>query len=174
MAELSSANPERARIQTDVLVNGKHVDAMLDTGAPTSIISQSAAKGAGVDPGQDGTKFAGKVTGVAGKPIDAWIGTFGAFALGDESVRKVKLRIADLFAADTRQTLGSHIAQPVEGLPEMLVGADFFRSHRILVLFKERKLVFTYNGGPIFQVIESDAAPQGGPAVRRNGFTLWK
>jgi predicted aspartyl protease len=162
LAELSSANPQSARIQTDVLVNGKQVNAILDTGAPTSIISLSAANGAGVNPTQDRTKSAGKVTGLAGNPIEAWIGTFGMFALGDESVRNVKLQIADLFTADTQETTGSHIRQHVEGLPEMLVGADFFRTHRILVLFAERKLVFTYNGGPIFQTIELDAAAQTG------------
>jgi hypothetical protein len=145
-----------------VLVNGKQVNAILDTGAPTSIISLSAANGAGVNPTQDRTKSAGKVTGLAGNPIEAWIGTFGMFALGDESVRNVKLQIADLFTADTQETTGSHIRQHVEGLPEMLVGADFFRTHRILVLFAEHKLVFTYNGGPIFQTIEPDAAAQTG------------
>ncbi len=130
--------------------------------APTSIISLSAAKGAGIDPSHDGTKSAGKVTGLAGNPIDVWVATFGTFTLGDESVRNVKLQIADMFTSDTQETTGSHIRQQVGGLPEMLVGADFFRTHRILVLFAERKLVFTYNGGPIFQTIESDAGAQTG------------
>ena len=169
LAELSSARPQSARIQTDVLVNGKHVDAILDTGAPTSIISLFAAKGSGVNPSQDGTKSAGRVMGLAGNPIDAWVATFGTFAMGDESVRNVKLQIADLFTADTQETTGSHIRQRAEGLPEMLVGADFFRTHRILVLFAERKLVFTYNGGPIFQTIEPDATAQiGGSADTGN------
>ena len=159
LAELSSADPEKARIQTDVVLNGKHVDAILDTGAPTSTVSQSVAKKVGVNPSQDGTQSTGSVTGLAGKPIDVWVGTFGAFALGDENIRNVKLQIADLFTADTQTTTGSHIPQRVEGLPEMLLGTDFFRAHRILVLFKERKLVFTYNGGPIFHNIESDADP---------------
>jgi predicted aspartyl protease len=166
LAELGSSRSQSARIQTDVLVNGKQVNAILDTGAPTSIISLSAAKGAGVNPSQDGTKSAGRVTGLAGNPIDAWVATFGTFAMGDESVRNVKLQIADLFTADTQQTTGSHIHQRVAGLPEMLVGADFFRTHRILVLFTERKLVFTYNGGPIFQTIELDATAQTGETDR--------
>jgi clan AA aspartic protease (TIGR02281 family) len=166
LAELSSARPQSARIQTDVLVNGKQVDAILDTGAPTSIISLSAAKGAGIDPGRDGTKPAGRVMGLAGNPIDAWVATFGTFAMGDESVRNVKLQIADLFTADAQASTGSLIRQRVEGFPEMLVGADFFRTHRILVLFAERKLVFTYNGGPIFQTIEPDATAHTGGGVR--------
>lgn len=160
LAELSSANPQNARIQTDVLVNGKQVNAILDTGATTSIISLSAANGAGVNPNQDGTKFAGRVAGLAGNPIDVWIATFGTFAMGDESVRNVKLQMADLFTANTRQATGSHIRQSIEGLPQMLVGVDFFRTHHVLVLFSERKLIFTYNGGPIFQTMELDATAQ--------------
>ncbi len=159
MAELISADPERARIQTIVVLNGKHVDAILDTGASTSTVSQSVAKKVGVDPSQDGTKSAGSVTGLAGKPIEVWVGTFGAFAFGDEKIKNVKLQIADLFTADTQTTTGSRIPQRLDGLPEMLLGTDFFRTHRILVLFKERKLVFTYNGGPIFHNIKIDADP---------------
>lgn len=158
MAELSRADPGRARIQTDVNVNGKEVDAILDTGAATSIISVPASRSAGVNPGQDGTQTIGTVTGLAGNPIEAWIGTFGTFALGDERVRNVKLRIADLFAADSRQRTGSHVRKNLDDMPEMLVGADFFRTHRILVLFEQRKLVFTYNGGLIFQTTEPNAA----------------
>jgi hypothetical protein len=37
----------------------------------------------------------------------------------------------------------------------MLVGCDFFLSHRILVLAKEHTMVFTYNGGPVFQLVKS-------------------
>ena len=34
----------------------------------------------------------------------------------------------------------------------MLLGADFFLSHRILVSNSQHKLYFTYNGGPVFQL----------------------
>jgi hypothetical protein len=44
----------------------------------------------------------------------------------------------------------------------MLVGCDFFLSHRILVLAKEHTLLFTYNGGPVFQLVKSSAPPQAG------------
>jgi predicted aspartyl protease len=160
LAELTRDDSDSPRIQTDVLLNGKHVDAILDTGATTSYISLAAAREAGIDPGIDSTKPDGTTTGLAGNPISVWTGTFGTFTVGDETVRNVKLRIADMFGADTEVSTGSRIRKQIEGLPEMLIGADFFRSHHILVLFKERKLVFTYNGGPIFQFVETDAAAQ--------------
>jgi predicted aspartyl protease len=157
LAELSGPKYGQPKIQTVVLLNGKRVDAILDTGATTSVISRSVAKEAGVDPSRDAGKPAGLLVGIAGSPIDYWTGTFDTFALGDEIVHNVKLRIADLFESDTQSPTGSRLSRPVEGLVEMMIGADFFRSHRILVLPNERKLVFTYNGGPIFQIIESPA-----------------
>jgi hypothetical protein len=79
-------------------------------------------------------------------------------------------QIADLFSANTHEITGSRIRQRVEELPEMLVGADFFRTHRILVLFEQRKLVFTYSGGPIFQTMEPDVAAQAGGCADTGNF----
>jgi hypothetical protein len=44
----------------------------------------------------------------------------------------------------------------------MLIGSDFFLSHRILVLAKEHTLLFTYNGGPVFQLVKSIAPQKNG------------
>ncbi len=37
----------------------------------------------------------------------------------------------------------------------MLIGADFFLSHRIYVASSQHKLFFTYNGGPVFNLTAS-------------------
>jgi hypothetical protein len=76
-------------------------------------------------------------------------------------MRNVQLQIADLFSADATEELGSRLRRPLEDSPSMLVGCDFFLSHRILVLAKEHTLLFTYNGGPVFQLVKSSTAPQG-------------
>jgi len=43
----------------------------------------------------------------------------------------------------------------------MLLGADFFQSHRIYVANSQRQMFFTYNGGPVFGLpaSQSPAAP---------------
>ena len=51
---------------------------------------------------------------------------------------------------------------------DMLVGMDFFLSHRILVANGQQRLYFTYNGGPVFNLDATDediasAAPAGQP-----------
>jgi hypothetical protein len=76
-------------------------------------------------------------------------------------MRNVQLQIADLFSADATVDLGSRLRRPLEDTPSMLVGCDFFLSHRILVLAKEHTMLFTYNGGPVFQLVKSSAPPQG-------------
>jgi predicted aspartyl protease len=161
MADLERVNPEHARIAASVLVNGKRFAAILDTGAHTSIITRQAAESVGAGPGQAGTTSAGAVAGIAARPIESWIGTFASFGIGDESMRNVQLQIADLFSADATEELGSRLRRPLEDSPSMLVGCDFFLSHRILVLAKEHTLLFTYNGGPVFQLVKSSTAPQG-------------
>jgi clan AA aspartic protease (TIGR02281 family) len=158
LAELERTNEGVPSIKANVLVNGQHVMAVLDTGAVTSHISQAAARRAGFTPDPSAGAVS-KSTGLAGRALEVWTGTFASFAIGDEVVRNVRLRIADLFGRDKVQDTGSNLERPIDDLPSMLIGCDFFISHHVMVLFKEHKLLFTYNGGPIFQTIEPDAPP---------------
>ncbi|HME37519.1 MAG TPA: retroviral-like aspartic protease family protein [Steroidobacteraceae bacterium] len=164
MAELEQANPSNPQILIRVMLNGKPVDAILDTGAGTSVVARPIAANAGVTPWLDGKQTAFKTSGVSGTLIDSWAGMFATFAIGDESVRNVKLEISDLFNNNRVTVTGTHISQIAGGLPNMLIGCDFFLAHRILVLFNARKVLFTYNGGPIFQVVQSVESQKGAPA----------
>jgi hypothetical protein len=148
---------DEPQIRSRVLVNGQAVDALLDTGTRRSAITRRAAERAGVTPWLTGPAT-GKLGGIGSEREETWIGTFDSFALGDESVRHVALRISDLFRAARKYETGSRVAHEVDGLPTMLIGCDFFLAHRILVLSKQRKLVFTYNGGPIFQAQRDEPA----------------
>ncbi len=67
----------------------------------------------------------------------------------------------------TAQRIGSRIPVALAGEPEMLLGADFLRAHRLLISNSTRQLVFTYEGGPVFQVpkpAQTIAAPAIGSA----------
>jgi hypothetical protein len=50
----------------------------------------------------------------------------------------------------------------LDGLPSMLLGVDFLRSHRVLVAHSQRRIYFTHNGGPVFQ-LSRPTAPQSDP-----------
>jgi predicted aspartyl protease len=160
LAQLAPIDYDHPRIQTHVLVNGKSVNAILDSGAKTSVIALQVAESIGLTPGKGDTVRAGTATGIAGKPIETWMGTFASFAIGDEAMRNVKLVIADMFSADAYEELGTRFRHQVDNMPNMLVGCDFFLSHRIVVLPKEHAMLFTYNGGPVFQVVKSEMTPK--------------
>jgi len=99
-------------------------------------------------------RHAGTVPGANGRPIHSEMVTLGTLALGDnETVRNVKLRVGHLFARDQQTVLGSRIPRRIQNLPQILVGSDFFRSHRVMVWFPVSRMFFSYQGGPVFQAV---------------------
>jgi predicted aspartyl protease len=163
--ELEAPDTPFSQLLVQVTVNGRRMRAVLDTGAPTSAITRDAAQTVGVAPWRQGAAPLGRGSSAKGVPIPTWLGTFASFAIGEEQIRNVSLQIADLFGRDTYVPLGSHLHRQVTGLPSLLIGCDFFLAHRMLVLPGARKLLFTYNGGPVFQV--TVAGTGAGPDPRR-------
>jgi tetratricopeptide (TPR) repeat protein/predicted aspartyl protease len=121
----------------EVYVNGKKIRAMFDTGAPKSMLSLSAAKRAGVGLDTSGVEKAGFSSGVGRARYQTYIAPFASFKVGDaEEIKNARLRIADT---------------EIPGA-DMLIGFDFFLSHRIFVANSQRRMYITYNGGPVFNL----------------------
>jgi tetratricopeptide (TPR) repeat protein/predicted aspartyl protease len=120
-----------------VYVNGKKMHAMFDTGAPTSMLSLKAARQAGVDldtPGVVESYFGG---GIGRGKYKTYVAPFSSFKVGDsEEIRNARLRISDIDLDNA----------------DMLIGADFFLSHRLYVANSQRKIYLTYNGGAVFNL----------------------
>ena len=132
-------------------VNGNQIRVMFDTGAARSILSLDAARRAGITPDSPGVVAAGQWHGIGPGTGASWIAPFASFKIGDEEIRNTHLRIGD-----ERMRV------------DMLLGADFFLSHRVYVAAGQRKLYFTYNGGPVFDLTTNSppsAAPE--PPVRQ-------
>jgi len=53
---------------------------------------------------------------------------------------------------------GSHIRYRVGTPAGMLLGVDFLKAHRVLVAHSQRKIYFTYVGGPVFERVNSQQA----------------
>jgi tetratricopeptide (TPR) repeat protein/predicted aspartyl protease len=141
MLEIESATQQNPRTTGSAFINGTKISVQFDTGAATSVVSLRAAERAGVRPGGPDVVDGG-VTGGAGRGlVKTWIGPFASFKIGDEEIRHTRLRIGEVL---------------VPGI-DMLIGADFFLSHRVYVANSQHKLYFTYNGGPVFNLA---AAPQ--------------
>jgi predicted aspartyl protease len=142
-----------------IRLNRAEVKAELDSGAFTSIATPAAARRAGVV-ASDYDKSVAKVGGIGDQLIDSRIATFQSIAIGDEEIKHARLRVADMFSRNTETRTGSILPQRVEmEEPDMLLGADFLRSHRVLIAKSQRLLYFTYSGGPVFQVVGDAVKP---------------
>jgi tetratricopeptide (TPR) repeat protein/predicted aspartyl protease len=117
-------------------INGVQVRVLFDTGAGTSILSLKAAARAGIKPDSAGVISAGTSYGVGKGTFATYIAPFSSFKIGDEEVKYTRLRIGDIDLPNA----------------DMLIGADFFLSHRVYVANSQHKLYFTYNGGPVFNL----------------------
>lgn len=126
-------------IRVDVELNGVKATAILDTGAPT-VIKLRAARRAGVK--EADMEVAGTTGGGGAGRVRSWTAEFKSFALGGETISNNRFRVDD-----------------VGGLSDdMLLGLDYFLSHRIYVSRLQRKLYATWNGVPVFARAQSSAA----------------
>jgi len=140
----------QAQILLTVQINGQPVTALLDSGAGASVLTLRDAARLGVTPETPGVVAGGRSAGLGQKSVENWIGPFASFAIGNETIRDTKIRFADIWKDATYTPVASHLAKRLEGLPAMLLGADFLHAHRVLVAHSQRKMYFTYAGGPVF------------------------
>ena len=117
-------------------LNDKKIRVLFDTGASMSMLTLGAAARAGVKEDSPGVAKAGMWRGIGSRVMQTWIAPFDTFKIGDEEIRRTKLRFGGLD----------------NSVADMLIGADFFLSHRVYVASSQRKLYFTYNGGPVFNL----------------------
>ncbi len=146
---------DHAAIQTTALVNGKRVLAELDTGSPVTTMDATTAAAAGVEHIATGVAMQGS----GHYARDSWVGRIATFALGDETVKNVHVQVADLRSDMSYAVTGSKLAQRLDDAPSLLVGADFFRAHRIYIDVRDHLILFSYSGGPVFQPEEAGPRP---------------
>jgi tetratricopeptide (TPR) repeat protein/predicted aspartyl protease len=145
VVDIDSATPRSPHATGVAYINGAKIRVLFDTGAATSVLTLAAAGRAGVKPGAAGVVDGGLSYGVGRKLVQTWIAPFASFRIGDEEIRNTRLRIGDIGIPDA----------------DMLIGADFFLSHRVYVATSQRKLYFTFNGGPVFNLTSSPPTPAG-------------
>ena len=147
--EIAWATQARPHTTGTALVNGARIHVMFDTGSAFSLLTLHAAERAGVTPDSAGVVKAGLIGGLGTRTEQTWIAPVQSFKIGDEEIKQTKLRFGDI------------------SLPEadMLIGTDFFLSHRIYVASSQQKLYFTYNGGPVFNLNANPGTPQARPAT---------
>ena len=123
----------RARVK----LNGKEFVALFDTGATTAVTSQ-AARRAGVAEAQ--MTPSSTIYGAGRGSAKSWTAPFERFEIGDEAITHNQLRVGAFTLDDA----------------DLLLGVDFFLSHRIYVSKQQEKMFITYNGGTVFALNRSD------------------
>lgn len=134
---------EAPAIVATAQLNGKKLDVLFDTGALSSV-SLSAAKRAGITD----MKPSGRVYGAGRGDVESWIAVANKFELGGETISNIRMEVAN-FSVDEF---------------DMLLGIDFFLSHRIYVSKKQHRMYFTYNGGSVFLLSAVERAKAAGSA----------
>ena len=132
VAPLRGQQREDTAIRTDVVVNGTRITALLDTGAPTTSLTLRAARRAGIEEGE--LTPLGRVGGAGEGRVRTWTANVALFELAGEKIANNRLRIDDVYGPD-------------QGV---IVGLDYFLSHRIYVSRLQDQVYITWNGGPVF------------------------
>ncbi|MCS0588581.1 retroviral-like aspartic protease family protein [Massilia norwichensis] len=119
-----------------VLVNGKELDAFIDTGASSSFLTLRGAKRLGIDvKSTDVTRLADS-GGIGSDRAANWSAPVQSVQIGGELIKDVRLGVVDA-------------QSEVQG--ELLLGQDFLRTHRVLFAMSQRKVYLAYLGGEIFK-----------------------
>jgi len=127
------------------MINGQKVTVTFDSGSSVSILNRSVAARVGVTPDTPGAVPDGLFTGIGSERKAIWIAPFDSFALGAERINHTRLRFGDLNQTQT----------------DMLLGVDFFLSHRIFVANSLSKAFISYVGGPVFNFDDANLAARG-------------
>ncbi len=138
------------RIFLTVQINGQPIKAMLDSGAGGSVLTRADAARSGVTPETAGVVAVQSGTGLGPKKVDMWSGPFDSVVIGNETINHAHIYFGDLYKEGTYTSIGSRLSKSVEKEQPMLLGADFLRAHRVLVSHSQRKMYFSYLGGPVF------------------------
>lgn len=148
-ATIAPWNRDAPATQTMVTVNGKPVLASFDTGSSTTVIDATAAERLGAPPARGAS--GDDVRGIGARREASWIAHFDNLAIGDEKLSNVRLQVADITGDWSQSGAGSQIPYRLESTPAMFLGADFFHAHRVFFDNKDRLVLFSYEGGPVFR-----------------------
>lgn len=143
--EAGNGGPWKPPTVATVLVNGVKLRAEFDTGAQTTVMTLSAAKRAGITPNSPGVVQVGRGSGLGSREVRTWLAPFEQIDIGGEIVPRPKLRISDI-----------HMNA------DMLIGFDFFLTHRVFVSNVQHMLYMTYEGGSVFGINPSGARTTSG------------
>ncbi len=147
---LSQVSAHDHRPIISVTVNGQALRAVIDTASKQSFIDLSAAKSAGVTPESTGAKKMPNWTDAKGDEFESWLVPIDQISIADENIKNAKLLVADIWglARENAHTRGAN--QAFDKQPDVILGLDFLKAHRVLLAYSQNRLYFTFLGGSAF------------------------
>jgi hypothetical protein len=131
------------RIVTRVMLEGKELTAVIDTGSPVSLLRfDSAARLFGISPGDPGLKLVGEHHANDRQDVyahDFKTLSFGTVAIGNPHVLLTRDTILVQGANPNPQT-GSLLRNTVEAQPDMIIGMDVLKMTHLYIALRERVL----------------------------------
>jgi predicted aspartyl protease len=119
-----------------VTLNGHPLDAIIDSGASTTVIELAAARRAGLRLDAPDVRKLGDITGIGASRVAYWSAHFDKLAIGDENILDARIGVME--------SQGERNA-------DILLGRDFLRQHRVLFAKSQKKLYISYIGsGDVF------------------------
>lgn len=115
-------------------INGQEMDAIIDSGASSTVMMASAAKRAGLKVDAPGAKRLGFSQGIGSDIVERWSTEIDTLRIGGETIRGARIDVIET-AVNT----------------DVLIGDDYLRAHRVLFAMGQKKLYVSYLGGEPLQ-----------------------
>jgi TPR repeat protein len=132
MVPFEASHSDSPNPHFSVMLNGYKLDAMIDSGAATTIVDLDAAKRAGLKVDAPGMVRTGQIAGVGERRVARWTTTVDKLTIGEETIGNARIGVTD-----TRGAMSA----------DVVLGVDFLRSHRVLFAMSQKRLYFSYVGG---------------------------
>lgn len=121
--------------QFTVMLNGVKLRASISSGAAATSVTLDAARRAGLKLDDAGVERAGAIGGTGADKVERWTASFDTLEIGAETIRNARIGIVD---TDDLKV-------------DLLLCADFLRTHRVLFARSQQRLYISYLGGEPFQ-----------------------
>lgn len=155
MVKLRADHTANRKLWLPVTLNSHQLLGILDSGASHAVVMTRVTQRPDLGP-ETPLESSGEAGGFGTKKLGAAKARFASLTIGQETLQHPILGVADLFAADREAHTGSLIRQSDFEEPDMLIGAEFFRMHRIYIANSQGRLYFTYQPA----ATAAPAAPQ--------------
>lgn len=136
-----AGNSNDRRTFLSVTINGKHVRALLDSGAFATVLSRRSAERIGIDLSAPDVVAGISSIGIGARSVKTWTVRIDSFSVGTETIQHSQMQVIDGSMGDDHT--------------DMLLGVDFLLAHHMFIANSQRKVYFTYSGGRVFTLAKA-------------------